>query len=340
VRLSNAEGTTALHVGSAHLAVHGKGPSIVSGSDRRLTFGGSPDVVIPPGALAVSDPVPLSVPASSDLSVSLYLPDSVVATTEHSLGQTTYISSSGDFSGADTLDSPKTTDSWYFLAGIEVEGSSNAHAIVALGDSITDGMKSTMDANHRWPDFLAERLNATRRASPRAVVNEGISGNCVLRELVGASALVRLDRDVLAQPGVKYLIVLEGTNDIGATVTAPEQAATVDQIIAGYRQIILRAHARGLKVFGGTLPPFEGMSFPGFSSTPAADAKREAVNMWIRTSGAYDAVIDFDRATRDPAHPSRLLPAFDSGDHGHPNDAGYKAMADAIDLSLFNDAPP
>ena len=283
VRLSNAEGPTAVHVGSAHLAVHGTGASIAPGSDHALTFGGLPDVTIPPGALLVSDPVDLSVPSSGDLAVSLYLPDSPAALTEHSLGQTTYVSSRGDFTGAGPFPIAKTTDAWYFLSGVEVDGPPGARAVVALGDSLTDGHNSTKDANHRWPSFLAERSSVRPRGAPLAVIDEGISGNCVLRDLVGASALARLDRDVLALPGVEYVIVLEGTNDIGATVTPPEHQASADEIIAGHRQIILRAHARGLKVFGGTLAPFAGcmrsrVCFARRTPTPCEARGRQSVD--------------------------------------------------------------
>ncbi len=197
-------------------------------------------------------------------------------------------------------------------------------------------MGSTKDTNRRWTDFLWERLHAARGPSSPAVVNAGIAGNMVLHELVGASALDRLDRDVLGQPGVGYVIVLEGTNDVG--IDAPELVASAEEIIAGHRKIIDRVHGRGLRVYGGTLPPLEGMTSP-LQYSAEVEAKRAAVNEWIRTGGAYDAILDFDRALRDPGHTKRLRPEFDSGDHGHPNDAGYEAMADAIDLKLFADAP-
>jgi len=328
LRLSNAFGTAALQVGAVHLALHGSGPSIVVGSDRSVTFGGSSKVSIPEGALVVSDPVSLTVPALSELVVSIYLPDSLNATTVHDAArQTAYLSPAGDFTGAGSLSGPDTARSWYFLAGVEVEGPPRSQAIVALGDSITDGLTSTPDANHRWPDYLAERLNRSRRA----VVNAGIAGNRLLGDLGGPGALARLDRDVLAQPGAGYVILLEGIND----VALEEQEVSSEQIIAGQRQIILRAHARGLRVIGGTLTPYRG-STRFIRYTEAGEQKRDVLNRWIRSSGTYDGVIDFDQAIRDPSHPTRLLPAFDSGDHLHPNDAGYKAMADAVDLSLFD----
>jgi lysophospholipase L1-like esterase len=339
VRLSNAFGTTSLVITDARVAISSGGSAILPGTDRRLTFGGAPSTTIPPGALVVSDPVELDVPALANVAVSLYFPGPVSATTEHSLGvQTTYLSPAGNFASAASLPAGSpTTTSWYFLNGIEVEPkSSHPAAIVTLGDSITDGYASTVDANHRWPNFLAARLQARRNTSDVAVVDQGISGNRVLHDFVGPNALARLDRDVLAQSGVEWVIVLEGINDIGipGAFGAPTEQVTAAEIIEGHRQLVERAHARGLTIIGGTLTPFEGTIFPGYF-TPEGEAKRQAVNQWIRTSGAYDAVIDFDKATRDPAHPARLLPAYDSGDHLHPNDTGYQAMANAVDLSLF-----
>ncbi|HEX4459303.1 MAG TPA: SGNH/GDSL hydrolase family protein, partial [Polyangia bacterium] len=342
VRLSNAHGTTPLTIGAAHLAFSRAGAAIVTGSDRALTFDGAAGVTIPPGALVVSDALPLPVAASSDLAVSLYFPGAQAITTEHATAeQTSYLSLSdrssslagGDVSGAESFRAAGTSESWFVLSGVDVETTPNAELVVAFGDSITDGMESTTGANHRWPDFFAARLQAVEHGPPRAVVNAGISGNALLRELGGPSALARLDRDVFVQPGVKFVVVLLGINDI---ITPPEPHATAPsaaQLIAAHRQIIDRAHALGLVVFGGTIMPFDGTRL----FTPAGEAERSAVNQWIRTSGAYDAVIDFDAAMRDPQRPTFLAPPFDSGDHLHPNDAGYKAMADAIDLRLFAD---
>ncbi len=331
VRFTNAYGAEALRIGAARVALRSTGASIVPGSDRVLTFDGAEAITIPVGAVVVSDPVRLNVPDRGDVTVSIHLPGSTVAGTEHLLGlQTTYISPAGDFTGAYDLPIAVTTQSYYFLAGVDVRRSAPSRSIVALGDSITDGVHSTPDANRRWPDRLAERLRAHVGSKNVAVLNAGISGNRLLHDTVGTNASARLDRDVLVQPGVRYLIVLAGINDIGIPI-----GAEADEIIAAHRQIIERAHAMGLLVYGGTLAPFQAY-LPGIYYTADGEAKRQAINRWIRTSKAYDAVIDFDKALRDPRNPAALRPAFDSGDNLHPNDAGYKAMADAIDLSLFN----
>ena len=340
VRFSNVFGATSLEISEARVAISSGGSATLLNTDRRLTFGGSTSTTIPPGALVVSDPVELEVPALANVAVSLFFPGPVSATTEHSLAvQTSYISPAGNFAAAGMLPSgTATTTAWYFLNGIEVEPrSSHPAAIVTLGDSITDGYASTVDANHRWPNFLAARLQERKKTSHLAVVDQGISGNRILHDLVGPNALARFDRDVLAQSGVRWVIVLESINDIGipGAFGLSSQDVTAAQIIEGHRQLVERAHAKGLVIYGGTLTAFEGTLFPGYF-TPAGEAKRQAVNHWIRTSGAYDAVIDFDKATQDPAHPTRLLPAYDSGDHLHPNDAGYEAMAKAVDLSLFH----
>jgi lysophospholipase L1-like esterase len=338
VRLSNAFGTSPLPVTEARIAVSAGGSAIVANTDRPLTFGGATSTTIPAGALVVSDPVDLDVAPLANLAVSLHFAGAVSATTEHSLAvQTSYLSPAGNFASATALPSDSVTrTSWYFLNGVEVGSRSPRDAIVALGDSITDGYASTLDANRRWPNYLAARLQEKRRTSDIAVVDQGISGNRVLHDLVGPNALARFDRDVLAQSGARWVIVLEGINDIGipGAFGLAGEVVSADDIIAGHRQLIARAHAKGLLIYGATLTPFEGTIFPGYF-TPAGEAKRQAVNQWIRTSGAYDAVIDFDVATRDPASPARLLPAYDSGDHLHPNDAGYEAMARAVDLSLF-----
>ena len=340
VRFSNALGTQPLTVGAASVGLHGSGASVRPGSLRTLTFGGATSITIPNGAVAISDPVRLQVRPQDDLAVSLFLPSASPATSLLSLAhQTSYVSPSGDFTGADDIPGATTTTSWYWLSGVEVRASWGSRAVVAFGDSITEGFNSTTDANSRWPDTLARRLLAHRDTRDIAVLNEAISGNRVLNDEIGPNAEKRIDRDVLTQGGLAYVIVLLGTNDMGFSqipsgvfpsgVLLTDVSA--DDIIAGYKQMILRAHEQGARVYGATVLPFEGASY----WDAAAEAKRQAINQWIRTSGWYDAVIDFDKVTRDPSAPTKLLPAYDSGDHLHPNDAGYAAMGNSIDLRLF-----
>jgi len=372
IRVSNELGTTPLRIGEAHVALRQSGSSIVAGSDRPLTFSGNRSITIPPGAPVLSDPVDLDVPALSDLAISLHLPESAVqATTIHaSAFQTNYVSQTGNFTGAAAFPTDRTITSWPFLTEVDVN-TPGAEAIVALGNSITDGSNTTIDANHRWPDLLALRLQTTREASGTSqgnkqsgtqaagqaagaaaglvawnsrlgIVNRGIGGNRLLRDpgeqpLFGKAALARFDRDVLATAGVRYMVVLIGINDIGhpGTGTIPiSEEPTPDELIAGYRQLIARAHEKGIAIYGATLTPFEGTVFPGYYS-PEKEQIRQAVNNWIRSSDEFDGVIDFDRAVRDPSHPTRMLPAYDSGDHLHPNDLGMQAMANAIPLQLF-----
>jgi lysophospholipase L1-like esterase len=345
VRVSNTFGDQSLVIGAAHVAVRQTGARIVPNTDRALTFSGMSSFTVPAGALVISDPVDLGVPALSDLAVSIYLPALSTANTTHVVGlQTNYVAqNAGDFTAAPDLPGATTTFAWDFLTGVDVTDEGPAAAIVALGDSITDGLGSTPDTNQRWPNFLAARLQARSGFDQVGVLNEGIIGNRILHPapvdnvVFGPAALARFDRDVLGQTGLKFLIVLLGTNDIalpGIAAPASEEVSAHD-VIAGHLQLITRAHERGIVVYGCTLIPFEDSTIaPGFWS-PEKEVKRQAVNRWIRTSGAYDAVIDFDKAIRDPAHTPRILPAYDSGDHTHPNDAGYNAMAQAIDLNLF-----
>jgi lysophospholipase L1-like esterase len=344
VRFSNVYGTHPLTIGGAHAAVRRAGSSLTPGSDRTLTFGGQPTVSIPSGALVVSDPVKFNLAAQSDLAISIFLPEDTPAETVHRAAfQTSYIAP-GDMTPAAEL--PSTAEnmtSWPFLVGVDVARATKVEAIVAFGDSITDGTGSTRDANHRWPDALVERLYATHRRDSIAVLNAGIGGNRVLHNGAGAltysgpSLLTRFNHDVLAQPGVKYVILLEGINDIGVpgTNVAPaSDEVTPADIIVGLRQIVERAHEHGLRVFIGTLTPFEGSRIVGYY-TPERETRRLEVNKWIRAGKGFDAVIDFDKAIADPEHPARILPRYDSGDHLHLSDAGYQAMAAAIDLSLF-----
>lgn len=338
IRLSNRFGTSPLTVGPVHVARQGTGAGIVPGTDRAVTFGGDPTVTIPAGALAVSDPISLDVDALSEIAVSIFLPPGSGTLTIHALGvSTTYISPPGDFTGASVLPVASTQLSRFLLSNVEALVHKSSDAIVTLGDSITDGFASTVDANHRWPDFLADRLRAKHRFDDISVVDQGISGNRLRKDIAGPNAQERFDRDVIAQTGVRWVTLLEGINDIGfpGSVEPPSTPrTTAPEIIAAYKQLITRAHAAGLKIYGCTLTPFEGTIFPGYFA-PDKEPVRQAVNEWIRTSGWFDAVIDFDRAVRDPSHPTRMLPAYDSGDHLHPNDAGYQAMANAVDLRLF-----
>lgn len=347
IRLSNELGSTPLRIGAAHIALRAAGTpagaDIAAASDRVLTFGGNAGIVIAPGAPALSDPVDLDVPALSDLAVSLYLPGTVGATTLHgTASQTNYVSLPGDFTAAPSFPTQRTLLSWPFLTEVAVlppEDAGAGAAIVTLGDSITDGTRSTPDTNHRWPDWLARRLQTVRDPvagwnARLGVVNRDISGNRLLSDppegsLFGRNIAARFDRDVLATPGVRWMTLMVGINDIGNSSAA--NPLTADDLIAGYRQVIARGHAHGIAVYGATLTPFEGAAY----YAPNKEALRQAVNNWIRASDAFDAVIDFDRVTRDPAHPGRLLPAYDSGDHLHPNDLGYQAMGSAVPLGLF-----
>jgi lysophospholipase L1-like esterase len=339
VVLSNAFGTVPLTVGAAHLAVRDKESTIVASSDRALTFSGKPTMSIPSGAVLVSDPVDMAVPAMGDLAIDLYLPGntdspSPVTTFTNAL-QTNYVSETGNFAGKSPFPVVARTPAWFVVSRVEVLARQSVGAVVTVGDSITAGSRSTADTNNRYSNHLARRLATL--PTPMAVLNAGIGGNRVLTEAGfanGLNVLGRFERDVLAQPGITHAIVLEGINDIGNARENP--TPTAEDLIAAHKQLIERAHTRGIVIFGATLTPFEGAMY----FTQVGEAKRQALNQWIRTSRAYDGVIDFDEATRDPSHPARILPQYESGDHLHPSDAGYKAMADAIDLALFKKAAP
>jgi lysophospholipase L1-like esterase len=334
VVLSNVFGTAPLEVGAAAVALREQGSAVKASAVKPLTFGGRKSALILAGATLVSDPVELAVAPVSDLVVDVYLPGDLgigpsPVTTHNGASQTNYVSATGNHVGAPSLPVDKEAGAWFLLARVEVAAAANTRAVVAFGDSITDGARSTANENARWPDTLARRLNEQRRGPRVAVLNAGISGNRVLGDGAGVSALARFDKDVLLQTGVTHVIVMEGINDIG--VARDNASPSADDLIAGHRQLIARAHARGLKIYGATLTPFEGAAY----YTAQGEAKRQALNNWIRTSGEYDGVIDFDAVTRDPAAPSKFAAFADSGDHLHPGDAGYKAMGEAVDLALF-----
>ncbi len=340
VRFSNAFGSTALRISGAHVALAaGPGnPATRAGSDRPLTFSGRSDVAIPPGADWWSDPVAMPLPALADVAISIRFAELPEQQTVHTGARTRSWIAPGDALSDAKFTGATPVERWFQIGGIAVDALRSARAIVTLGDSITDGYGVKPDSNTRWTDGLARRLAAGRETRDVGVLNQGIGGNCVLIECIGPNALARFDRDVLSQPGVRYLILLEGINDLGALTrerpaTPDEHRAHVARIIAGYAQIVARARAKGIVAIGGTVMPYIGSDY--YHPDAANEADRQAVNAWIRTPGNFDAVIDFDRATRDPAHPDRLLPAYDSGDHLHPSAAGYQAMADAVPLTLF-----
>jgi len=335
VVLSNVYGTAPVTIGAAHLALRGKDDAIQTGG-RPLTFSGRATITIPANAIAYSDPVALAVPALSDVAIDLYLPgttDSPARVTMHGGAlQTSYVSETGNHAGAAKLPTVATTRSWFLISRLDVDAPDAAGAIVTIGDSITDGSASTPDTNSRWPDVLARRLLSPSAPIKMSVLNAGIGGNRLLSEgayNAGINVLARYEIDALAQAGVTHIIVLEGINDIGQA--RQNAAPTAEDLIAAHKQLIERAHARGVKILGATLTPFWGAAY----YTDVGEAKRKALNDWMRNGKAYDGVIDFDKATRDPNDPQKLLAAYDSCDHLHPSDAGYKAMAESIDLKLF-----
>ena len=359
VLFTNQYGTQPLEIGAAHVALRETDAVITPSSGRVLTFSGERSVTVERGSTLLSDPVEISVPVLSDLAIDLYLPGDTWATsspaTTHRTGlSTTYLSPSGDHTGMTELPVDSTVQSWFFLSRVEVSTRTAPGAVVTIGDSITDGSASTPDTNSRWPDFLAERLVAAKGDAALGVLNVGIAGNRVLSDnggmvailrrggplgpedvipdpnaFFGPSALSRFDRDVLLQPGVTHVIVLESINDVGFAFD--NDWPSVQDLIAGHTALIQRAHARDVRIYGGTLTPFEGAGT--FSET--GEIKRQAFNQWIRTNSRYDAVIDFDAAIRDPDHPRQILAAYNPGDSIHCNDAGYRAMAEAVDLALF-----
>lgn len=338
LRLSNLYGDGPVTIGPVRVAKHAQGSAIEPDSGRAVTFGGKASIAVGKGESILSDPVAMPVSAFERLAVSLYLPVRSGTSTVHDLAiQTAYIAP-GDTTAADVFPAGETDTSRFFLTDVEVAAEPGAHAVVAIGDSITDGVGSTLDANARWPDALAARLRADPRFAQIAVLNAGIAGNRILNDAadpyLGPKILSRFDRDALDKPGVRWVVLLSGSNDISAAerLKTPEANVSAEQIIEGMKTLIARARAKGVKVVGATLVP---KGSPDEPLTATAKAKRRALNDWIRDGGAFDAVVDFETALRDPARPDYMLPDYDSGDHVHPNDAGYKTMAAAFDLGLF-----
>jgi len=336
VRISNEYGSKQLDIGAVHIAERASGADTMPGTDHPLTFGGSASVSIAKGESMLSDPVDMDVAALQELAVSIYLPSGSGHATVHGAAmQTTFIATGADGAAASTFPAWTADYSRYFLTDVQVAAGPDAKSVIVIGDSIVDGVGSTFDTNARWPDVLAERLQAWSALQKKAVANAGIAGNRVLKDgaklFVGPSALSRLQRDALGKPGVQWIVLSEGINDITASdmISAPEQDASADQIIDGMRTVVQRAHEAGIKVCGATLMPYAGVGRP-FIYSASGEAKRQAVNAWIRTGGGFDAVADFDAAIRDSADPLRMQAELDSGDHLHPNDAGHAILASTV----------
>lgn len=333
VHVSNAFGTTPVEIRAAHIARSpGAGTSaIVATTDQALSFGGASSVTIAAGESVVSDPLDFTLPALSDIALTITFGSTSSDVTGHPGSRATSYLFPGRAVSASKLTDAITTQHWYNITGIDVAAPPQAAAVAILGNSITDGRGSTTDANNRWPDNLARRLQADPRTANVAVLNAGIGGNCVIRTCLGPRAIDRLERDVFDRAGVRWLIVFEGVNDIGGVEGPASSDSIAQRLIASYRVIIGRAHAQGIRVYGATITPFGG----SFYDRPGHDAARQTVNRWIRESGAFDAVIDFDAAMRDADDPTQLRPDADTGDHLHPSAAGYERMAAAVDLELF-----
>ncbi len=342
VVFSNVFGMTPLRIGAAQIGLRAKDATIGPSTNRALTFGGEAQAAVSPGAILISDAVDLVVPDFADLAIDLYLPDDTLAmkspiTTHPASWQTNYVSVPGNHAGQVMFPVQTTTAYWrgdgvagassFFLTRVETLASAGTGVVVAIGDSITDGTHSTIDTNNRWPDHLARRF--ARAGMRMSVLNAGIGGNRILADGNGPSALARFDRDVIAQPGATHAILLEGINDIGQARQAASPSAA--ELIGAHRQMIERAHARGLKIYGATLTPFEGAN----SFTAEGEAKRQALNAWLRVGTGYDSIFDFDAAVRDPNRPAKIRSEYDPGDHLHLNAAGYEALANTIDLALF-----
>ena len=339
VRISNAYGTRPLAIGAACVGLRSTGSALVPGSNRRLTFGSEARATIAAGALVVSDPVELAFAPLSDLAVSVHLPGDLPTSfgiTGRYARQTNYISPPGDFASEEVMPVGRLTDDWYFVCGIDVVAPPETGAVVALGDSLTDANISTHDGHHSWPSQLARRLIARPRGRPMAVMNQGLGGNRILHDIRGDSGLRRFDRDVLAQPGVTHTVIMLGTNDLRNRNGKADEEVTASQMVAGLKQLAVRGQARGIKVVGGTLTPFENETFLPGAWNPKREAVRQRVNESLRGTDAFDAIVDFDRALCDRDHPTRMLPIYDCGDHLHPSDLGYRTLGDAIDLGLFD----
>ena len=336
VRFSNAFGRTPLTIASAHIAGSAGESAIVADTDRKLTFRGQESVTIPEGALMISDPIAFDLAPLSDVVVSIYVTRAPNDVTSHPGARCTAYLQEGNHVAADELEEAITFEHWYILNGLDVRVPGAGAAVAILGDSITDGRGSTTNENRRWPDYLARRPQENAETKNVGVLNQGIGGNRILNDGLGPNVLARLDRDVLAQSGVRWSIIFEGINDIGTyggEATDPDRVpATAENLIAAFEQVVMRAHARGIRVFGATILPMEG----SFYFTPEREAERQKINEWIRTSGRFDAVLDFDSVARDPEKPTFLSGEVDCGDHLHLNDTGYESLAGSIDLSLFS----
>lgn len=330
VHVSNEYGATSLEIRAAHIARHTGSGAIDRGSDRALSFQGRPGVTLMAGGTAMSDPLDLTVEPLEDLALTLWfgaVPDDL--TGHPGSRNTSYMAPGNAVSRASLADGART-DHWYVMTGIDVVAP-EASAVTILGNSITDGRGSTTNGNDRWPDVLSRRLRADPGTAGVAVVNQGIGGNCVLRACLGPPGIQRYERDILGPPGVRWAIIFEGVNDVGGARGAAQSDSVARALIMSYQQMIGEAHGRGIRVYGATLLPFGG----SFYWSPEHERARQTVNRWIRDSGAFDAVIDFDAALRDPSDPTRLRPDADTGDHLHPNANGYRLMARAVDLGLF-----
>lgn len=329
LRLSNEHGTAPVTLGAVHVAISKGGGAIEATTDTALTFEGAPTVTIPVGKTATSDAFDFTLAPLADVAISLHFTSQTGEVTGHPGSRTTSFLQTGNAVTSASMPNATRTDHWYFIAGLDVLADQDSGAVVVLGDSITDGRGSTTNQNDRWPDQLAKRLQASPATAKVAVLNMGIGGNAVLKEGLGPTGLERFDRDVLGQSGVRWLIVLEGVNDIGTRIG---DAKVADELIAAYQQFVTKAHQANIRAYGVPILPFAGSQYAG------AESARQTVNTWIRTSGTFDAVIDLDAAVRDPNDAKKLLGSYDSGDHLHLSPAGYLKMAEAVDLSLFTTA--